>query len=47
MVEMFRQEELASLKRELDDLTELFVQIEQTRREDDDRANNRFVFLQG
>lgn len=41
MVEMFRNEELASLRRELDDLTELFVQIEQSRREDDDRANNR------
>ena len=41
MVEMFRQEELTSLKRELDDLTELFVQIEQSRREDDDRANIR------
>jgi hypothetical protein len=41
MVEMFRQDELTSLKKELDDLTELFVQIEQTRREDEERASAR------
>jgi len=42
MVEMFRQEELASLRKELDDLTDLFVQIEQSRREDDERATARY-----
>ena len=41
MVEMFRQEELASLKRELDDLTELFIQIEQGKREDEYSASNK------
>lgn len=41
MVEMFRQEELTSLKKELDDLTELFVGIEQSRREDEEKASAR------
>lgn len=43
MVEMYRQEELTSLKKELDDLTELFIQIEQTKREDEEQATARYL----